>query len=241
MTPIVLVHGLMGGSLQWNLQLKALSEHFEIVAVDLPGFGKNAHLPAINSIGGLADWVLARLGESGIDRYHLLGHSMGGMVVQDMARSDPSGVQKLILYSTGAIGVLPGRFETIDESKARIDRDGLKSTASRIAATWFWNKEDAPNFTDCERIAQMASPHALHAGLDAMQKWSGAEHLSDIHHNTLVICGDRDRTYSWDQTYLLWSEIPNASLSVISGCAHAVHMEKPELFNTALLDYLSGN
>ncbi len=238
MTPLVLVHGLMGGSPQWNLQYKALSDHFEVVALDLPGFGKNAHLPAIGRIDGLADWVIAHLHARGTDRYHLLGHSMGGMVVQEIARADPNGVQKLILYATGAIGILPGRFETIDESKARVEQDGVAATASRIAATWFWETKAAPHFKDCETVARMATKDAILAGLDAMQNWSGAEHLQDLQQETLVICGDRDRTYSWDQTHLLWSSIPNASLSVIPGCAHAVHMEKPALFNGILLDYL---
>lgn len=231
----------MGGSPQWELQREALSQHFELVAVDLPGFGRNAHLPVVNRIEGLADWVLDLLGEREIKQYHLMGHSMGGMVVQEMARRDPSAVRSLVLYATGAIGVLPGRFETIEESKARVENDGVLPTASRIAATWFWENENAAHFKDCERIAQMATKEAIVAGLDAMQDWSGAAHLPELLQSTLVICGDRDRTYSWDQTFRLWTDIPNASLSVISGCAHAVHMEKPGLFNSALLDYLLGS
>ncbi|WP_298933793.1 alpha/beta fold hydrolase [uncultured Ruegeria sp.] len=238
MTPLVLVHGLMGGSAQWDLQLKALSDHFGVTALDLPGFGRNRHLPAISRIDELADWVLSALRDKGIEQYHLLGHSMGGMIVQEIARMDPGGVQRLILYATGAIGVLPGRFETIDESKARVQSNGVKDTASRIAATWFWKNEQATNFKACERLAQMASMEAIQAGLDAMKNWSGTENLSALPQETLIICGDRDRTYSWEQTSLLWSSIPNASLSVIPGCAHAVHLEKPELFTSVLVDYL---
>lgn len=240
MTPLVLVHGLMGGSAQWDLQRQRLSEHFDVVAIDLPGFGCNAHLSPIDDIEGLADWVLDMLRNQGVRRYHLLGHSMGGMIVQEMARKDATGVQRLVLYATGAIGVLPGRFETIEESKARAARDGASATASRIAATWFLENQAAPHFGKCEAVARLASVEAIHAGLDAMQKWSGVAHLSAIASETLVICGDRDRTYSWEQTQLMWSRIPRASLSVICGCAHAVHMEKPDLFLAALLDYLQG-
>ncbi len=230
----------MGGSAQWELQREALAEFFDVVAVDLPGFGLNAHLKPIDSIDGLADWVLGALRTKNIERYCLLGHSMGGMIVQEMARKDPARIQCLVLYATGAIGVLPGRFETIEQSKTRAEKDGAHATASRIAATWFWEKEAAPNFERCEAIGKLASVEAIRAGLDAMQDWSGVEGLSDIVPDTLVLCGDRDRTYSWDQTQLLWSKIPKSSLAVISGCAHAVHMEKPELFSAVLLDYLLG-
>jgi pimeloyl-ACP methyl ester carboxylesterase len=55
--------------------------------------------------------------------------------------------------------------------------------------------------------------------------------------NYQVLWGDGDRTYPWSQTEQLWTEIPNANLAVIPGCAHAVHLEKPGLFNAVLLEF----
>ena len=60
MRPLVLVHGFMGGSDQWVMQAP-LTEGRELIAVDLPGFGKNAHMPPIKTIRGVAEWVLRRL------------------------------------------------------------------------------------------------------------------------------------------------------------------------------------
>lgn len=71
MTPLVLVHGFMGGSAQWEHSIDQLERHLDIVAVDLPGYGKNAHLPPIDSIVGFADWVIAHLKERGIREYYL--------------------------------------------------------------------------------------------------------------------------------------------------------------------------
>ncbi len=240
MIPLVLVHGFMGGSAQWLPQIAGLSGQRDIIAVDLPGFGLNTHLPVINTIGGFADWVIAELRRQGVKRYHLLGHSMGGMIVQEMVRRDQGHVESLILYGTGAIGVLPGRFETIAESKARAERDGLRVTARRIAATWFLKGEAASGYEDCAALAEQSASAALPAGLDAMQAWSGADGLADIKPKTTIIWGDSDRTYSWDQTQLLWRSIPSASLAVVPGCAHAVHAEKPDVFNLLVLDGLSG-
>ncbi|MEM6988514.1 MAG: alpha/beta hydrolase, partial [Pseudomonadota bacterium] len=59
--PLVLVHGFMGGSGQWHLQRDALETVGPLVAVDLPGFGRNAHLDAPESIVGFATWVLDHL------------------------------------------------------------------------------------------------------------------------------------------------------------------------------------
>ena len=85
----------------------------------------------------MATFVLDFASENKLRKFDLLGHSMGGMVAQEIAISKPENVRKLILYSTGSIGALPGRFETIDESKSRITNEGADIAAERISATWF--------------------------------------------------------------------------------------------------------
>lgn len=239
MTPLVLVHGFMGGSRQWQPQTNALNGT-PLIPLDLPGYGENAHLAAFTCIADVATWALDQLTARGIDRFHLLGHSMGGMVAQEMIAQAPDRVSRLVLYGTGAVGVLPGRFETIETSKQRAHTDGAHATARRIAATWFLARENAPRFEDCAAIAERSSLQAVLAGLDAMRDWSGAAQLQNINAQTLIIWGDQDRTYAWPQTEQLWHTIPHANLAVIPGCAHAPHLEKPQLFNDVLNDFLSS-
>ena len=217
-----------------------LADGFEVIALDLPGFGANNHLPPINTIGGFADWMIAELDARGVDEFHLLGHSMGGMIVQEMARKIPARIKKLVLYATGAKGVLPGRFETIDESKARARSDGAQATARRITATWFLHGEKSAGYEGCAAIAERARLEAILAGLDAMRDWSGEADLAGLQPETLVIWGDQDRTYKWAQIELLWQSIPNAQLAVIPACAHAVHLEKPGMFGAVLRDFLAA-
>ena len=238
MKPLVMVHGFMGGSAQWVEETAGLSDLRDIIAIDLPGFGANNHLAPINTIAGLADWMIDALDSRDVQTFDLLGHSMGGMIVQEMARKAPDRIKKLVLYATGAKGVLPGRFETIAESKKRARSDGAQATARRIAATWFLHREEAAGYASCAAIAEHASLGAILAGLDAMQDWSGETVLGNLTQETLVIWGDCDRTYTWDQTALLWKTIPKTHLAVIPGCAHAVHLEKPKLFAAFLRDYL---
>ena len=238
MKPIVFVHGFMGGSRQWEEQRAALGSDFDIVTPDLPGFGENAHMKAPDSITGFAQWVLDDLSARGIGHFHLVGHSMGGMIVQEIVRLAPDRLLKLVLYGTGATGVLPGRFETIATSKQRACADGPRITARRISATWFLRNERAAAYESCAAIAERSSHQAIQAGLDAMQGWSGVSHLPDIKVRTLVIWGEHDRSYSWKQAEQLWRSIRNASLAVIPDCAHAVHLEKPQLFNAVLSDFL---
>ncbi len=239
MTPLVLVHGFMGGSAQWRDQIDALGDTRRVLAIDLPGFGLNADLEAPDTIRGFASAVLDTITAHDIERFHLLGHSMGGMIVQEMVALTPERVEKLILYGTGATGVLPGRFETIETSQRRAAVDGAEATARRISATWFLNQEAAPAYQACADLAALSPLTSLHAGLSAMKEWSGEEHLSDITQKTLVVWGDQDRTYAWAQVERLWKDILQTSLAVVPNCAHAVHLENPRVFNQILMDFLA--
>jgi pimeloyl-ACP methyl ester carboxylesterase len=235
---LVFVHGYLGGSLQWSAQVEAFSEYFTIITPDLPGYGLNNKLESPETIGGYADYVLDEISKQGVDKFHLLGHSMGGMIVQEMIARAPERVNKLILYGTGPIGVMPGRFEPIDESKQRLINEGVESSARRISAKWFVGGVDSPVYPGCADIAVLASSQAAIAGLSAMQAWSGKAALDKISAPTLVLWGDQDQSYLWPQPESLWRTIPNASLSVVPGCSHEVHLEKPALFNAILLDFL---
>jgi len=228
----------MGGSRQWGGYVTDLQKRFELISVDLPGFGTNAHLPPIHSIGGYADWVVQHLRDLGVKGYHLLGHSMGGMIAQEIALRDSAQVDRLVLYATGSIGVLPGRFESIAESKRRAEQDGPAATARRIAATWFLDREAADGYGLCAAIAAQTRLAAINAGLDAMQSWSGGQNLKHIRQETLLLWGDRDRTYPWAQIQSLWEGISNASLAVVSKCAHAIHAENPVFFQQLVNDFL---
>ena len=238
MTPVVFVHGFMGGSQQWREQLKVLAPR-PVIAIDLPGYGTRTNEPAFRNIAQIADWVLDQLDGQNVDKFDLIGHSMGGMIAQEMIARAPNRIQKLILYGTGAKGVLPGRFETIETSKSRALADGPKATAQRIAATWFLDGDAAPGYKICAEIAQKCRAKAIQAGLDAMNDWQGEALLDQISSQTLVIWGDADRTYSWAQTEQLWQRIKGARLAVLPNCAHAAHLEKPSLFNGVLKDFLA--
>ena len=237
--PLVLVHGYLGGSSQWDAQLPLLSQHFEVVTLDLAGYGMANHLVAPTNLADHARNVLSTLDQMGIERFHLLGHSMGGMVVQEVTRQAPHRVNKLVLYATGPLGCIPGRFETMDRSRERLKEDGVQRTARRICATWLLDREASPAYEALAALATQASDQAASAGLSAMESWDGRGHLSRIEQATLVIWGEGDRTYGWSQIEMLWRGIPRASLAVLPSCAHALHLERSALFCTLLVEFLA--
>jgi pimeloyl-ACP methyl ester carboxylesterase len=241
MKTIVFVHGYLGGGSQWAEQKAAFGNRFQVITPDLPGYGGDNQSITPESIRGLAMNVFQQLDILGVHRFHLVGHSMGGMIVQEMVALAPERIEKLVLYGTGPLGLMPGRFETIDESRRAVSEQGVEPTGRRIAATWFMQGESGRGYDVCADLAVKATEQAALAGLTAMEDWSGAEALAVIKSPTLVLWGDGDRAYLWPQPEQLWNSIENALLAVIPGCAHAVHLEKPHLFNATLEDFLLGN
>jgi pimeloyl-ACP methyl ester carboxylesterase len=241
MKALVLVHGYLGGSPQWAHQAQVFSPHFDVITPDLPGFGLNNEMESPDTIRGLATCVLDELDRRGISDFHLLGHSMGGMIVQEMVTLAPGRVDHLVLYGTGPVGLMPGRFETIEESRRRLNEEGVKASGRRIAATWFLHGESAKRYPVCADLAVKASLQAGLAGLSAMEAWSGLASLAGIAAPTLVLWGDSDRAYQWSQPEQLWRGIAGAQLAVVPGCSHAVHLEKPYLFNALVADFLEIN
>lgn len=239
--PLVLVHGYLGGSEQWIEEIAHFSANFDVIAPGLPGFGEASDLSACDRIGTMADAVLALLDQLGVGQFILLGHSMGGMIAQEMAAKAGDRITGLILYGTGPVGLLPDRFEPIEVSRQRLMADGVQETAKRIGATWFRKGEAAEGFALVAKIGACASRQAALAGLDAMANWDGRSALADLTMPALVLWGERDRSYSWSQVEMLWKSLPNTELAVMPGAAHAAHLEKPKLFHAILDDFLNNS
>ena len=235
---LVLVHGFLGGSSQWEAQIEFLRHHFDVVAPDLAGYGEACHLQAPTEIAAHARAVLATLDALGIDRFHLLGHSMGGMVAQEIVHQAPSRVQRLVLYATAAQGSIPGRFETMARSRERLAEEGVERVARRTSATWLVDREASPAFESLAALAVRASERAARAGLFAMEGWDGRNRLGAIRQPTLIVWGELDRSYGWPLIEALWRTIPNASLAVLPASAHALHLERTALFHALLLEFL---
>ena len=87
------------------------------------------------------------------------------------------------------MGVLPDRFETLDQSRERLAIDGLEATAKRIAATWFVEGKNSQGYSICESAGKKATRQAALASLAAWEKWNGCSALRLINCPTLVLWG----------------------------------------------------
>jgi len=237
--PLVLIHGFLGSSEMWKPQINFLKDHYRVIAPDLPGFGQSNNVDPCDSINLMAKSILDVIEKKNIEKFHLLGHSMGGMIVQEITKLAGDKIEKLICYGTGPRGEMPERFETIDQSRNKLKKEGLDITANRIAKTWFVDGDKSEYFYLCSNAGKLTTVEAADASLLAMKNWNGLEKLKNIKNKTLIIWGDQDRSYNKNQVQTLNQNILDSKLIIFEGCSHNAHLENPEKFNKTIHDFLS--
>ena len=244
--PLVFVHGYTGDITDWRFQLPEFSRTHRVLVLDHRGHGQS-EAPADRSaytILNMADDVEALVTHVGFDRYHLLGHSMGGGVAQEIALRSPARLLSLTLEDTGhnfhlsrnktVAAFIAARHQVAEEQGM-----AAVATAPQIVPP---PPHMPPERRDEEaaRLARM-SADAFIGAWHGLEAWEGStERAAGITAPTLIICGDLDQMLVEPSKHLA-SIIPNAGLEFISEAAHSPQYERPDLFNAALSRHLARN
>ena len=236
--PLVLVHGYLGSSEMWCNQKDFFSSFCRVITPALPGFGESSDAQSLDSINKMAKFMINLIDEKRIDKFNLMGHSMGGMIVQEIARIAGHRVNKLICFATGSMGEIPGRFETIDETRKKLKEDGVEISFSRVPQKWFVKGNQDKNYYICENAVKNVSLETADNALVAMKNWSGINYLKNIKNETLIVWGDKDTSYNFDQVDTLNKNIKNSKLEIFKDCSHNVHLEKSDKFNNLIKDFI---
>ena len=237
--PFVLVHGYLGSSEMWTFQKEFFSKDYRVITPALPGFGESYNVKSLDSINKMAKEIINVLDQKKIDKFNLIGHSMGGMIVQEITKLIGDRVNKLICFATGSIGDIPGRFETMEETREKLKKEGTELSFSRVPLKWFVKGDKDKNYFLCENAVKNVSLEAADNALLAMKNWRGKENLKNIKNETLIIWGDKDTSYNFDQVDTLNKNIKNSRLEIFKDCAHNVHLEQPDEFNNLVQKFIS--
>jgi 3-oxoadipate enol-lactonase len=233
--PLLLVQGMSGHSLHWGEPfLCALERDFELVLYDHRGVGRSAPHAAPFTIADLAADALGLLDALSIERAHVLGISMGGMVAQELVLADPARVLTLTLGATYCGG--PGARFTDDDVVQQLAAAILSGDpASKIRAGWEFNVSAQYGSADgnFERFAAVAElyPIALPgilAQVEAIIGHDTSERLGAIDVPTLVVHGTDDRMLAVDNGTMVAGLIGGARLELLDGVGHLFFWERPE-------------
>jgi pimeloyl-ACP methyl ester carboxylesterase len=245
--PLVFVHGYTGDISDWRFQLPEFSRTHRVVALDLRGHGRS-EAPADRAsytVPAMADDVEALVARAGFARYHLLGHSMGGAVVQEIALRSPGQLLSLTLEDTSDRFGLSGN-ETVARWVAKrhqlADTSGMRGVADLPAAVAPPPHMPAEREAEVkERLAAMSADAFIGAWKGALEGWPGVrDRLGQIRAATLVICGELDAALVGPARRMA-AAIPRATLAMIPEAGHSPQYERPDLFNAALRQHLEAN
>lgn len=236
---VVLIHGLGGSSNTWTPQLPALGQR-RAVRVDLPGSARSPVPHEPPTIESFAADVAAAVRTLGVERAHFVGHSLGTLVCQRIAVDDPSLVQSLALF--GALTEPPDAARTGLVNRARTARGGdLAGIADQIAANAVAarSRETNPVITAFVRESVMRqSPEGYAKACEALAAATTVD-VRLISVPTLLMTGEADVVAPPAMARTLGDRISGASVTIVPDCGHWITVEKPEIVNRALGEFLN--
>ena len=249
-SPLLLIHGLIGGSGIWERNIPALAEHRTVYGLDLLGMGRSERVPGL-AIGlePTARRVLATMDALGVDRADLVGTSQGGSVAMMVAAVAPERVKSLILlapanpysrktdwmvrlYSTALGGWVAGFAPRVPRWVQRVALARMFGDRRRMGADTLKPYHDA-----------LLVPRTMEHVLAIVRGWFAEMKkleavLPEVAKTpTLLVWGDRDRVVSLKSASRLQREI-RAELVVIPGGGHLVFEEFPQKVNRIMTEWL---
>lgn len=237
--PVILVHGFLGSAAMWAPVMSHLARSFDVIAVDLPGFGRAKTQTAPDRIEYFARAVMNTVDGLKLGRFHMIGHSMGGMIAQQIALEYGSRLMRLVLYGTAGCGRLPYRFEPITVTIDRMRARGVQTVGRDIVRSWFTAGESATGFAPCAADVIDVTLDTAVAALTAIDRWDLRPRLDELGMSCLVIGGDADRSTPPEESLALHRALRRSELCILPHCAHAAHIEHANLFNSVVGHFLT--
>lgn len=243
---LLMIAGMASDSKSWQFILNDLAKHHRVIIFDNRGCGRTLSDGRIFDLKELASDAVALLKFLRYEKVHVVGHSMGGMIAQEMALAYPEKVDRLVLasssprFSDKAKGVLDDLY---DQWFGGCDMaDWFK-----ILFQWLFTKEalNNKNFMNAAIIFALNYPYpqtieGFREQKDAIEKFDASSRIRKIMHSCLILSGNEDILIPSRESELLLGIGGKTEFKVIEDAAHSIHAEKPEAFVEAVLGFLAS-
>ncbi len=227
---VLFIHGAGGGQYTWSCQKSFFEKEFNPIIVELPGHGESGGEGG-QEIVTYAEQVYAFLKTMGVKKVFLVGHSMGGAIVQTLALTRPEGIKGIVLVGTGA------RLRTLPMILNGI-KDNFKETIPKIVQ-YAYSRKAPPDLIE-DGVAQMLKcrPEVLHGDFSACDRFDVMKEVEKIDLPTLILCGEDDALTPVLYSQFLHNRIKGSKLEVLRNAGHMVMMESPQAFNEKIREFI---
>ena len=233
---VVLVHGLLTDHRVWDAVAARLAPSFQVLRHDLRGHGRSSAPPPPYTMQALGEDTVGLLDALGLERVHLVGSSLGGMLSQQVAAHHGHRLLSLTLANTAAVQPAAAAWQT------RIDlvrREGVAAIADGTLQRWFTPAFAGRSGAEVARMRAILceTSTAGYVGCaEAVRDLAQLGLLAQIHVPTLVVAGSRDEATPPALATQLCEGIAGASLVSLEA-AHQSALEQPEAFCDAWLRF----
>ncbi len=251
-TPLVFVHEFAGDAASWDPQVRFFARRYRVIAYNARGYPPSDVPGDVSAYSQdrAADDIRSVLDGLGIARAHVCGLSMGGYATLHFGLRHPSRALSLVVAGAGYGSVAAERERFRQDSALtarRLEQDGMKAVAEFYARgptrVQFLDKDPQGWREFYDRLAAgSAQGHALTLRGVQMTRPSVYElgdRLARLEVPTLIMTGDEDEP-CLEPALFLKRTIPTAGLLVMAKAGHAINLEEPDLFNRAVLDFLTA-
>ena len=239
--PLLMIMGL-GYSLEmWSRAFPAFAEHFRAIVFDNRGVGRSSVPPGPYSIAGMAADAAAVLSAAGVERAHVLGVSMGGMIAQEFALTYPERVHSLVLGCTafGGPRAVPTSPAVIGILFARATMDPEAAIQAMVPHIYDAGTPRARIEEELElRRRTLPTAQAYLAQVQAIMSWSSDDRLPAITAPTMIIHGETDGLVPPGNARLIAERIAGAELVLLPSASHIFFTDQPEASLTAMIGFL---
>lgn len=240
-TPMLLIHGYPLSGELFARNRDALSRQFQVITLDQRGFGQSKAPNSEASVKTYADDAFAVMDALKIDTAIIGGMSMGGPVALEMYRQSPERFKGMMLIDTTANPAIPPEAGLWNGMARLVQDEGVSALPPVLLKDMLTGETrlaNKPVVSTLEGIIKQASKEAAIAGAHVLaNRPDSRPTLPTIKVPTLIIVGVADTIYPPAMAKAMKEAIPNATLKMIDGAAHAAVIEKPDQVNKSILDW----
>ena len=241
--PLVLITGLGADISSWA-KLTALLDGREVVTFDQPGMGRSTLTPRPMRMKGTARVALALLDELGLERFDLLGYSLGGILAQEIAFRAPRRVRKLVLAGTTPgipceLAPLKTRRMLMDRKRFD-DRELAERTLPLLAGGVTARDPELVAELVAKRMADPPDRRAFRRQVWSVLGWSGQRRLRKLEIPLLVLHAEEDPLIPRSNADKFAELVPDARLHVLPGAGHLFLWDEPESAAPLIKEFLDS-
>lgn len=253
---LLLVHGMAGSSSTWSEVMPALTQHYTVIAPDLPGHGESDKPPQDYSLGAQANSLRDLLVALGIDHATIVGQSLGGGIAMQLAYQHPQYCERLVLVSSGGLGrevslllralTLPGveylapvLFPSFVRDVGNTVSGWLRGAGLRAPGI---EQEWRSYVSLIDSDTRRAFLRTLRAVVDI-----GGQTVSALDRlylaslmPSLIVWGGRDRIIPVAHAHEAHAAMPGSRLVIFEGSGHFLHTEEPARFVETLVEFMDA-